>query len=514
MLFLSDHSTHIQSKTCFAFLVTNLKVHNLPMTPQSHPAPCLCLGLKGPEIATVPGNESFSGFEDSVPSSPTSPLPVGLARRTSAEDIVGLNIKEMALQAFDDSTPEFTQGFDSTTIPTLRSKKEQKAWEKKEKARLKAEATKKRRASLNPTTTVNPAYIGVPGQTRLVIETANLTEEDETLKTKYNGVDGTIRAQFPQRDGANITLDWIEPEGGRKAVLRASRGGAKHDLRWTLGVILPEPFEKSEFDILRYTDEEWVRKIKLVIFDFDKTITKQHTGGVVRWRSGGRKVLPEKATQEYIDLNFAHKEFFTWVVPLIRGYGVKVAIASFGEEEEDTALSGVQLVRKYLDTCFGSAASVQLIPDNMIAMWHPSTRGQIADELGKTAHIEELAMAASTKSGADPIVMNQIALFDDDKNNIKIALKKGVSAFHCDAHHHETVAKPSGFQPKIWRDFVARSGDVHMPDEDKRKLHEHVETSPVEIEENRYSHIKIAWYNFPRPFFSSLTPTQSCFHVI
>lgn len=40
----------------------------------------------------------------------------------------------------------------------------------------------------------------------------------------------------------------------------------------------------------------------MIIFDFDKTITRRHTGGAV--------TNPANATDEFIDKNFADKEFF------------------------------------------------------------------------------------------------------------------------------------------------------------------------------------------------------------
>lgn len=51
-----------------------------------------------------------------------------------------------------------------------------------------------------------------------------------------------------------------------------------------------------------YIGRDWVPKVKVVIFDFDKTITNKHTGGSV--------ALPAYATDDYIAGNFADLDFF------------------------------------------------------------------------------------------------------------------------------------------------------------------------------------------------------------
>lgn len=51
-----------------------------------------------------------------------------------------------------------------------------------------------------------------------------------------------------------------------------------------------------------YIGRDWVPKVKVIIFDFDKTITNKHTGGSV--------ALPAYATDDYIAGNFADLDFF------------------------------------------------------------------------------------------------------------------------------------------------------------------------------------------------------------
>lgn len=54
-------------------------------------------------------------------------------------------------------------------------------------------------------------------------------------------------------------------------------------------------------DCSEFINRDWVPKVKIVIFDFDKTITNKHTGGSV--------LLPVHATDEFIEGNFADLEF-------------------------------------------------------------------------------------------------------------------------------------------------------------------------------------------------------------
>eukprot|EP00038_Savillea_parva_P027380 m.59264 g.59264 ORF g.59264 m.59264 type:complete len:216 (+) comp7874_c0_seq2:159-806(+) len=196
-----------------------------------------------------------------------------------------------------------------------------------------------------------------------------------------------------------------------------------------------------------YTDTAWVPKTKVVIFDFDKTITLKHTGGSV--------MLPAYADEKYIRDNFADLEFFQFVAPFIRAQSVQVAIASFGEDDPDGLLSGLKLIRKYLDVAFGADKSKQLFPDKLIALWHPESRGKDDKKVGKQEHIAEILKHLGVKASASEVV-----LFDDDEQNVKIAASKGMRAFHCKAVSPKEVekGKTTGFNRVVWKDFVKRKG--------------------------------------------------------
>jgi len=183
----------------------------------------------------------------------------------------------------------------------------------------------------------------------------------------------------------------------------------------------------------------------MVVFDFDKTITRKHTGGAV--------MLPAYANDDFIKANFADLEFFKFVVPFIRAQNCLVGIASFGQEEPEAVLSGIPLIRKYLKFALGDK-SEELIPDELIALWHPDSKGKEEKKVGKQDHLEYLLNAKS----AAGVKMNQIALFDDDENNCKIASQKKARVWFCPAVKSSDTTSPSGFHREIWAKFISDKG--------------------------------------------------------
>merc|ERR1719263_1071371 len=103
---------------------------------------------------------------------------------------------------------------------------------------------------------------------------------------------------------------------------------------------------------------------------------------------------------------------------------------------------------------FGEEKGIDLIPDHMIALWHPESRSEDEKKVGKQSHLDQLMKG----TGGAVTDYKQIALFDDDANNIKIAKKKGVRAWFCDASNAKKTELPSGFNRDIWREFVAKKG--------------------------------------------------------
>lgn len=129
-----------------------------------------------------------------------------------------------------------------------------------------------------------------------------------------------------------------------------------------------------------------------------------------------------------------------------------MAIASFGEEDAEAVLSGLPLIRKYLDLAFGPAKSKDLFPDHTIALWHPEKKGKDEKKVGKTDHIAEIVKKLGGK-----LKNSELVLFDDDANNISIGKKKGVNCIYCPATKDLLEeGKDSGFNRHIWAAFIQK----------------------------------------------------------
>jgi len=211
------------------------------------------------------------------------------------------------------------------------------------------------------------------------------------------------------------------------------------------------------FNQAKFTGEhgghaQWAKNLEVIIFDFDRTITRKHTNGAV--------MLPAHAKDDFIEKNFADLNFFKWLIPFIKSKKVTPCIASFGEDVKDSFLSGVKLVRKYLDVALGPNSS-DLIPDDLIEMWHPESRDLDHKKVGKTHHIHTLVTKVTQRykgMAARNISYSKVALFDDDETNIKIAMKQGVNAFYCPAVSARNTYDVTGLHKLIWIEFVANKG--------------------------------------------------------
>ena len=99
---------------------------------------------------------------------------------------------------------------------------------------------------------------------------------------------------------------------------------------------------------------EWPEflQTKLIVLDFDKTITNKHTRGAI-FHLAGMEV-------DVLKKNFADLDFFKVIIPIICRHA-SVAIATYADEEQESLCSGVALVRRYLDVAF-DGKSQQYIP--------------------------------------------------------------------------------------------------------------------------------------------------------
>lgn len=145
------------------------------------------------------------------------------------------------------------------------------------------------------------------------------------------------------------------------------------------------------------------------------------------------------------------------MVPFIKAQGCLVGIASFGEADEESILSGIPLIRKYLNIAFGSEEkSVDMIPDDLIALWHPESKKEDPKKVGKQQHLAYLLNAKQCKDKG--VKLSQCVLFDDDEHNIKIAKSKGLRNWYCEAVASSDTTSQTGFHRGIWADFVSKKG--------------------------------------------------------
>eukprot|EP00730_Choanoeca_flexa_P003790 TRINITY_DN11501_c0_g2_i1.p1 TRINITY_DN11501_c0_g2~~TRINITY_DN11501_c0_g2_i1.p1 ORF type:complete len:207 (+),score=38.56 TRINITY_DN11501_c0_g2_i1:659-1279(+) len=179
--------------------------------------------------------------------------------------------------------------------------------------------------------------------------------------------------------------------------------------------------------------------IKAVVLDFDKTITVKHTRGAIFQTA----LLEDKN----ILINFAHLDFFKRVVPVITS-NAKLCIATFADDEEESLLSGKELVRKYLDLAF-DGDSKQYIPDNQIIAWNPENRDLQPKVVGKNMHLQELADVLKLKK-------KEFVLFDDSERNCFLARKKGYNAIDIPepVRAQDSDDVTGGFSEESWKEFL------------------------------------------------------------
>ena len=165
----------------------------------------------------------------------------------------------------------------------------------------------------------------------------------------------------------------------------------------------------------------------LVCFDFDRTITTQHTHGVQPLQN---------LTETHVRRNFRDFSFFSHLCHSLHNAGHRLAIATFADSRfarhipvERSPIAGAALVLRYMDVAFGSPRP--FLQESDMACWYESNQVR-----GKNAHLRELrykftksCSARDKRRGRFP--RERVVLFDDDENNIRRAEEKGYKAFHC-----------------------------------------------------------------------------------
>lgn len=142
------------------------------------------------------------------------------------------------------------------------------------------------------------------------------------------------------------------------------------------------------------------RGIKMVVLDFDLTLTRKHTGGAV---------MRDTATEGYFRNLVYDAAHFRSFVKHCQQLGLRLAVASFASEHH-SRLGGKDLIKAFLDTVLGRDRAV-LTGVGDIAAWYPFLR-----HAGKTDHLAQL-------QGQLP---NQdVLLIDDDPAVLHIAHMQG-----------------------------------------------------------------------------------------
>lgn len=187
-------------------------------------------------------------------------------------------------------------------------------------------------------------------------------------------------------------------------------------------------------------------KIEMVVLDFDKTITLKHTRGCI--------LQTAMLADEEILKNFADIEFFRTVVPFLVSKGVLVAIATFADDEEESLLSGVPMIRKYLEVAF-PGKSESYIPDKAIEAWNPENKDMSQKVVGKNIHLENIR-----KRIAPNMKKRNIVLFDDSEKNIELGAKAGYCVQYVEpaksAEEGGAAGHPGGFNLNSWNIFIER----------------------------------------------------------
>jgi hypothetical protein len=172
---------------------------------------------------------------------------------------------------------------------------------------------------------------------------------------------------------------------------------------------------------------------KLIVFDFDLTITKKHTNG------GQYLPVNPKERYAFIMNNLRSITIIRDFILYLKEQKINVAIASYADDfkfkcskcKSVEFVCGKELIKEYLKVIFNSTTDI--IPDNAILAFKPGTFSEnyynVCNELQispwtydltenqKNIHLHYLARLFGLN-------YNMIVLIDDDNEVIKCAKKK------------------------------------------------------------------------------------------
>jgi phosphoserine phosphatase len=164
--------------------------------------------------------------------------------------------------------------------------------------------------------------------------------------------------------------------------------------------------------------------MRLVVFDFDKTIMKEHIWG--KYRNAPLEII------NFCDEEFANLPRFRALIAGIKQRGHVAAVASFGRHD---------VVDKALKYALGD--------DHGIAIRTPSDFGEVDGSSALGDKNKQLA-ALAARFG---VSANQIILIDDDQKNVVAAQKAGTQGLFAPdgltRNHVKEVARNVGVYEKM-----------------------------------------------------------------
>lgn len=158
---------------------------------------------------------------------------------------------------------------------------------------------------------------------------------------------------------------------------------------------------------------------RCVIFDFDLTITLQHTGGHQH---------PVQLDSDGIRSNVANVDTFIDTCYALHQAGVYLGIATFGDASFALPgeIAGPALIETYMEELFGDVAHRPFFTPDAVQAYYPMDD---AETEGKNTHIRKLLAAMSDgRIGSRPIpplAPSDVLLVDDDADNVRLAIGAG-----------------------------------------------------------------------------------------
>ena len=178
------------------------------------------------------------------------------------------------------------------------------------------------------------------------------------------------------------------------------------------------------------------KKIKLIVFDFDLTLTCIHTSGCQNERH---------LEEDNIIQNISDFRLIKILIPSLIEMGYHVSIASYADNslhnEDKGYIAGEYLIMKYLNVLY--PIDRNFLNKEDIIGFYPSS-----DLDGKNLHIDRLIIRYNKLYPNNPITSpDQILLIDDQENNIKIAKFRGHQVYQIKDLH--------GLNREEWFEYIS-----------------------------------------------------------